>query len=550
MGSSSNSTLFSSILFLSPANDAAIDDVLSHLTFLLMLFIISVILNFTKFKSKTSTNSKSMMLPPGPAPWPLVRNLPHLLNRKPTFRWIHGFMKEMNTEIECIQLGDVHVIPVTSPEISREFLKKHDTVLASRPITMVTEYSSGGFLTTAVVPWGEQWKKMRRVLASKVINPSTFRWLHDKRVEEADNLVRYVYNQCKISTSNNCLGSVINVRNTVRQYSGNAIRKMILNTRYFGEGKQDGGPGVEEEQHVESLFTVLAHLYAFSLSDYFPWFRVLDLDGHEKTVREAMNTINKYHDPIVDQRVEHWRNGEKEAEDLLDVFISIKDSNGEPLLSVAEIKAQCTELILAAVDNPSNAIEWAMAEMINQPRVLGKAVEEIDRVVGKERLVQESNFQQLNYVKACIKEAFRLHPIAPFNLPHVSNADAIVASYFIPKGSHVLLSRLGLGRNPRIWEEPLIFNPERHLNASTAQGVDLNEQDLRLISFSTGRRGCTGIAFGSAMTVMLLVRLLQGFTWSPPPGQKEVDLSESRNDLFLANPLHALAKPRLHSSLL
>ena len=68
---------------------------------------------------------------------------------------------------------------------------------------------------------------------------------------------------------------------------------------------------------------------------------MLDLDGHEKTVREAMNTIKKYHDPNVDQRVEQWRNGEKEAEDLLDFLISVKDSNGEPLLSVAEIKAQC-----------------------------------------------------------------------------------------------------------------------------------------------------------------------------------------------------------------
>ncbi|KAJ9699123.1 hypothetical protein PVL29_007956 [Vitis rotundifolia] len=122
---------------------------------------------------------------------------------------------------------------------------------------------------------------------------------------------------------------------------------MILNTRYFGEGKKDGGPGVEEKQHVESLFTVLAHLYAFSLSDFFLWLKVLDLDGHEKTIREAMNKFNKYHDPIVDQRVEQWRNGEKkEPEDLLDVFISVKDSNGEPLLSVAEIKAQCTVRLL------------------------------------------------------------------------------------------------------------------------------------------------------------------------------------------------------------
>ena len=205
------------------------------------------------------------------------------------------------------------------------------------------------------------------------------------------------------------------------------------------------------------------------------------------------------------------------------------------------------ELILAAVDNPSNAVEWAMAEMLNKPELLSKSVEEIDRVVGKDRLVQESDCQHLNYVKACIKEGFRLHPIAPFNLPHVSISDATVGGYFIPKGSHVLLSRLGLGRNPRVWEDPLVFKPERHLISTGT--VDLKEQDLRLISFSGGRRGCTGTALGSAITEMLLARLLQGFTWSLPPGQKEIDLSESKNDLFLAKPLHALAKPRLDSSL-
>ena len=111
--------------------------------------------------------------------------------------------------------------------------------------------------------------------------------------------------------------------------------------------------------------------------------------------------------------------------------------------------------MISAVDNPSNAAEWALPEMINQPGLLSKAVEEIDRVVGKESLVQESDFQQLNYVKACIKEAFQLHPIAAFNLSHVSDAaDTTVAGYFIPKGSHV----------PRIWENPLVFKPERHLS--------------------------------------------------------------------------------------
>lgn len=197
------------------------------------------------------------------------------------------------------------------------------------------------------------------------------------------------------------------------------------------------------------------------------------------------------------------------------------------------------------MDNPSNAVEWAMAEMLNQPKILEKAVEELDRVVGKGRLVQESDIPQLNYIKACAREAFRIHPIAPFNLPHVATCDATVAGYFIPKGSHVILSRAGLGRNPTVWNDPLRFNPERHLKDTPAVDVELMETDLRFISFSTGRRGCMGAPLGSAMTVMLLARLLQGFAWSVPPGESKIELTESTNDLFLAKPLQAYAKPRL-----
>jgi tyrosine N-monooxygenase len=59
-------------------------------------------------------------------------------------------------------------------------------------------------------------------------------------------------------------------------------------------------------------------------------------------------------------------------------------------------------------------------------------VEEIDGVVGRDRLVQESDIPRLSYLKACIREAFRLHPIAPFNMPHVALADTTVAGYHIP----------------------------------------------------------------------------------------------------------------------
>ncbi|TKY72841.1 Isoleucine N-monooxygenase 1 [Spatholobus suberectus] len=314
-------------------------------------------------------------------------------------------------------------------------------------------------------------------------------------------------------------------------------------TRYFGEGKKDGGPGYEEKEHLDAIFTLLKYIYDFSVSDYVPCLRGLDLDGHEGKVKKAIETVNKYHDPIIEQRIKEWNNGSKiDGEDFLDILISLKDANNNPILTNQEIKTQIIELMMAAVDNPSNAVEWGLAEMINQPKLLQCATEELDKVVGKKRLVQESDIPNLNYIKACAREAFRLHPFIAFNVPHVSMKDTIVGNYLIPKGSHILLSRQELGRNPKIWsDEPHKFKPERHLKSE----VVLTEPDLKFISFSTGRRGCPGVILGTTMTVMLFARLLHAFSWTTPPNVSHINLVESNHDISLAHPLVALAMPRL-----
>lgn len=324
-------------------------------TLLLLASLFFFLHHFRSGKAHKKLDIAARPLPPGPSPWPVIGNLPELVGNKPAFRWILALMKEMNTSIACIRLGNTHIIPVTCPEIGREFLKRQDAVFASRPLTMGTEYSSRGFLSVATAPLGEQWKKMRRVVASEVLSPARLRWLLDKRTEEADNLVRYLYNQCKESYGGD-IGAIIGVRGAVRQYSGNVIRKLVFNRRYFGDGQKNGGPGVEEEEHVEALFTVLSLLYAFSVSDYMPRLRWMDLDGHEKIMKKAIKVVNKYHEPIIDERIKRWRSssgGEEYCnktnelpEDLLDVLIMVKDTDGKPLLTPEEIKAQTAVRLL------------------------------------------------------------------------------------------------------------------------------------------------------------------------------------------------------------
>nr|XP_020161934.1 tyrosine N-monooxygenase-like [Aegilops tauschii subsp. strangulata] len=515
----------------------------------LLIVITLIYLVMTKSKVRRGTCSSAMVplpLPPGPWPWPLVGSLPEMVLNKPAFRWIHRVMKDMGTDIACFRLGGVHVVPITCPKIAREVLKKQDKNFSSRPLTFASGAISSGYKDAVLSPFGDQWMKMRKVLTSEIICPSRHKWLHDKRADEADNLTRYIYNLTAGRSSSSTSGLAnVNVRHVARHYCGNVIRRLVFGQRYFGEPQADGGPGPMEVEHMDASFALLGFTFAFCVSDYLPCLLGLDLDGHEKIIKEANTKVDRLHGVVIEERWRQWNSGERQdgVQDFLDVLITLADGDGKPLLSIDEVKHRMQGIILAAIDNPSNAVEWALAEMVNNPELLAKAVEEMDRVVGRERLVQESDIMQLNYLKACIREAFRLHPIAPFNLPHVAIADTIVAGYHVPKGSNVILSRLALGRNPTVWDEPLHFKPERHMGDNI--NVVLTESELRFISFSTGRRGCIAASLGTTMSVMLFGRLLHGFTWTKPAGVSAINLSESKHNLFIEKPLELHAEPRL-----
>ncbi|PWA72148.1 cytochrome P450 79B1 [Artemisia annua] len=486
-------------------------------------------------------------LPPGPTPLPYVgciiqMLLNQLLLKQPIIKWIEKLMEKFKTQILCIRLGpSTHVIIVTSPELACEFLHKQDDIFISRPEILSAELVSNGYRSAILAPFGDQWRKMRKVLHQHLLSSQSHRWLEPKRNEEADHLLSYICNQ--IAKQENVVdGGLINIRIVSRHFCANLMTKIVFGTRVFGDGMEAGGSGEEECAHLTALFTILKYLYAFCITDYFPWLRgKIDIDGHEKKTRKALEIIRKYQDPLVDERIRMWERGaRRETSDLLDALITHEN----PKLTPNEIKAQIIELMIATIDNPSNAVEWAMAEMINEPVLLERAVKELDKVVGRNRLVEERDLPQLNYLKACIKECFRLHPFAPLNPPHVPIMNTTVAGYFIPRGSHVMLSRRGLGRNPDVWEDPLRFEPERHLTWEENQVV-LSDDDLTMISFSTGKRGCPGVVLGSTITTMLLARMVQGFSWGLPCNLSSVDLAESNGESCLAKPLVAVAKPRL-----
>jgi hypothetical protein len=128
-----------------------------------------------------------------------------------------------------------------------------------------------------------------------------------------------------------------------------------------------------------------------------------------------------------------------------------------------------------------------MAELMHRPHLLAKVREELDAVVGRDAVVEESHLPRLHYLHAVIKETLRLHQVLLLMVPHCPDADATVAGYRVPAGTRVFVNMWAIMRDPAVWKDPEEFVPERFLPSGADSGegrkLDFNgsdmEQDLR-----------------------------------------------------------------------
>lgn len=152
-----------------------------------------------------------------------------------------------------------------------------------------------------------------------------------------------------------------------------------------------------------------------------------------------------------------------------------------------------------------------MAELVKNPESMGKVRQELATEVDQS-FPKESHLPHLPYLQACVREALRLHPPAPFLLPHRALASCEVMNYTIPVDAQVLVNVWALGRDPTFWEDPLQFKPERFLDST----LDYKGNDYGFLPFGAGRRICPGIPMAAKHVPLVLASLVHFFDWSLP----------------------------------
>lgn len=184
-----------------------------------------------------------------------------------------------------------------------------------------------------------------------------------------------------------------------------------------------------------------------------------------------------------------------------------------------------------------------MAELLRNPEVMRKARSEIIRVIGSERAVKESDIDGLPYLQAVVKETLRLHPAAPLLLPYKARNDAEICGYTIPKGANVLVNIWAINRDPKYWNHPLKFYPERFIGSK----LDYKGGSFEFIPFGAGRRLCLGLPLATRMVNLMLASMILSFDWKLPQGisPKDLDMQEHFGmTLKKAKPLYAIPVSR------
>jgi len=173
---------------------------------------------------------------------------------------------------------------------------------------------------------------------------------------------------------------------------------------------------------------------------------------------------------------------------------------------------------VAGTDTTSYTIERAMAELIHNPHAMSKAKEELEQIIGIGNTIEESDITRLPYLQAIVKETLRLHPSAPLLLPRKAKIDVTIQGYTIPQGAQVLINKWAMGRNPKIWDNPTLFSPERFLGSE----INFKGHDFQLTPFGSGRRICPGMPLAIRMLHTMLGSLINSFDWKLENGDSDI----------------------------
>ncbi|MER3554143.1 MAG: cytochrome P450 [Meiothermus sp.] len=214
---------------------------------------------------------------------------------------------------------------------------------------------------------------------------------------------------------------------------------------------------------------------------------------------QAVGEINNFTARVIAER----RKNPVDHGDLLSMLLAAQDEEGTGM-SDEQLLDECKTLIMAGHETTSNTLSWAFYLLSRHPEVEAKLHAELDRVLGG-RTPGMEDLRALEYTKLVIKETMRLLP-AVWGVGRRAAQDSEIGGYFVPAGTDLQMSQWVVHRDPRWYENPLEFRPERW-----ADGLEKRIPKYAYFPFGGGPRMCIGNNFALMEAPLILATVAQKY---------------------------------------
>ncbi|MBZ0285804.1 MAG: cytochrome P450 [Anaerolineae bacterium] len=420
--------------------------------------------------------------PPGPKQFLLLGSLRQFANHRLEFMIAN---RDQFGDIVHFRFGPRHIYQINDPEMIQYVLAKHPEQFHKSPALKrnTRQVIGQGLLTSE----DEFHKRQRRL-----VQPAFY---HKRIAAYGDVMVDYSAQMLEGWHTDDQL----DVAHEMMKLTMRIVAKTLFDADVSGDADSIGEAITMGIETVGRRITQPIHL-----PDWLP-------TPQNRERKQAAALLEQTITRMIDER----RASGEDKGDLLSMLLMAVDEEQGGGMSNKQVRDEAMTLFIAGHETTANALAWTLYLLAQHPEVETRLVEELQSVLDG-RLPAFADLLCLPYTEMVIKESMRLYPPAWVTTREVIE-DIELGSYPIRKGSIIIMSIYTMHRDPRYWNEPDQFRPERF-----ASGWEDRVPKYAYFPFGGGPRVCVGNQFAMMEAKLVLATIISRFQMKLVPGQQIV----------------------------
>ncbi|KAF5346778.1 hypothetical protein D9756_010410 [Leucocoprinus leucothites] len=449
---------------------------------------------------------RSLLLPPSLSGWPIVGNT-FQLPLKYAYMFYQDLEKKLGSKIMYVEALGQPFIVINDARIASELLDKRSAIYSSRPRLPMFELI-GGNQFFVLLPYGDEWRNQRRMFQQHFSKRSLPR--------EQEKALEF--------TRKALLPNLYKTPQSFPEHIKEYVCGMALSMVYGLPIKRNHDPLFASFDDAFNAALVMATpgkylVDIFPFLNYIPdWVPGIPFKRDSWWCREKL--AKAFGEPFKVVQ----KNMEEDVASESFVSTSLERYKNDPDYEVSEsyIRKAASQVYEGASGTTVVALKTFILAMLVHPELQRKAQEEVDSVVGQDRLPDFSQRSRLPYLTAILKEVLRWNPTVPSGVPHMTTAEDVYEGYYIPRGSMILPNTYAMLHDEEMFPNPKVFNPDRFIK----DGVLVEDilDPMVTATFGFGRRACPGSHIALATFYIATASILSLFDISP-------ELDENNNPI-------------------